>query len=103
MINGLINKKERELMSRKIVHKKAAAGLKPAVRVSFGGKTLNDYFSLRKIAVEDYGMTQTTLARIIITDFLKAYREKKLSKPGIKGFQLSLLSNPKPKKEAKNV
>jgi hypothetical protein len=37
---------------------------------------------------------------LVLIDFLKMYREKKISRPGIKGFQLNLLDS-KPKKEGK--
>lgn len=53
------------------------AKYKPAVRIVFAGKYQSDYFSLNKIANEDFETNQTNLARIIICEFLKDYREKK--------------------------
>lgn len=38
---------------------------------------MNDYYSLRKIAREDFAVAQTTLGRQIICDWLKMYREAK--------------------------
>jgi hypothetical protein len=61
-------------MSRKIRYVKPAAGEKPAVRIEFKGAVLNDYFSLRKVARDDFGVTQTELGRKIICDWLKRYR-----------------------------
>jgi len=61
-------------MARKIVFIKPEAGIKPAIRMEFKGPTLNDYFSLRKIAQEDFGVKQTVLARKIICEWLKHYR-----------------------------
>jgi hypothetical protein len=64
-------------MSRKIVFTAPEAGQKPAVRIVFKGKDLNDYYSLRKIAREDFGVSQTDLGRQIICDFLERYRQAK--------------------------
>jgi len=62
-------------VSRAIKFTKAVAGEKPAVRIEFAGRVLNDYFSLRKIARDDFNIPQTTLARKIICEWLKRYRE----------------------------
>lgn len=62
-------------MSRKIRFVKPVAGEIPAVRIQFKGAALNDYFSLRKVAREDFGVTQTELGRKIICEWLKRYRE----------------------------
>ncbi len=61
-------------MTRAIVHTKPVSGAKPAIRVEFQKKALNDYFSLRRIAVEDFGMSQTSLARMILCDWIRKYR-----------------------------
>lgn len=62
-------------MSRKIRYVKPTAGETPAVRIEFRGAVLNEYFSLRKVAREDFGVTQTELGRKIICEWLKRYRE----------------------------
>ena len=61
-------------MTRKIRYTKPVAGEKPAVRIEFAGAALNDYFSLRRIATEDFGISQTTLGRKIIREWLGRYR-----------------------------
>lgn len=61
-------------MSRKIKFTKPESGQKPAVRIEFKGATLSDYYSLRRIAIEDFDVTQTELGRKIISDWLKRYR-----------------------------
>jgi len=72
-------------MSRRIVFLKPEDGQKPAIRIEFKGKTLNDYYSLRKIAKEDFEVSQTDLGRQIICDWLKRYRVTK------RGGQAALL------------
>lgn len=49
----------------------------PAIRIDFKGKFQADYFSLNKIAVEDFMTNQTALARQILSDWVKQYREAK--------------------------
>jgi hypothetical protein len=61
-------------MTRKIVNTKPVAGAKPAVRVEFAGKYQTDYFSLRKIAINDFRMSQTGLARMILCEWIRNYR-----------------------------
>lgn len=53
------------------------AKYKPAVRVEFGGKWQADYFSIRKIAEEDFDVKQATLCRLILADWAKMYRINK--------------------------
>lgn len=55
----------------------ADAKYQPAIRIQFKGKDQSDYFSLYKVAKEDFEMPGTTLGRLIICQWLKAYREKK--------------------------
>ncbi len=50
----------------------------PAVRVGFTGKHQIDYFALRKVAEEDFKVKQTTLCRMILCDWMKSYREKRV-------------------------
>lgn len=64
-------------MTRRIVYTKPEANQKPAIRVEFKGRNLNDYYALRKIAREDFAVSQTELSRRILQDFLKMYREAK--------------------------
>lgn len=61
-------------MTRKIVNTKPVAGGKPAVRVEFAGKYQTDYFSLRKIAINDFRMSQTGLARMVLCEWIRNYR-----------------------------
>ena len=62
----------------------------PAIRIEFRGKFQAEYFSLNKIAVEDFEMSQTALARCILVDWVKQYREsKKAGKVG--GYQQMVL------------
>lgn len=55
----------------------ADAKYMPAIRIQFKGKYQAEYFSLRKIAEEDFQSNQTALGRLIICDWLKDYRERK--------------------------
>lgn len=55
----------------------ADAKYQPAVRIVFKGKCQSDYFSLKKIAEEDFDTNQTDLGRKIICDWLNQYRESK--------------------------
>lgn len=63
-------------MSRKREYVKAEAGQKPAVRVGFGGKTLNDYYSILRIAREVFGVPQATLCRQILVDWVRLFRNE---------------------------
>jgi hypothetical protein len=55
---------------------KKDAPRQPAVRIPFKGKFQVDYFTLIK-AAEERGETQTGLARLIISDWLKLWRDRK--------------------------
>jgi hypothetical protein len=74
---------------------------KPAIRVEFNGKYQVDYFSIRKIAEEDFGTSQTALSRLILSEWVKEYREKKAAgKPlGVQQMVMILRGEKPPKKE----
>jgi len=67
----------------------ADAKYQPAIRIQFKGKDQSDYFSLYKIAAEDFEIPGTSLGRLIICQWLKQYREKK--KNGGPGAQQMVL------------
>lgn len=78
------------------------AKYKPAVRIVFTGKDQADYFSLNKIAKEDFETNQTNLARLIICEWLREYREKKKAgKPTGTQQMIMILKGEKPKKKEK--
>jgi len=78
------------------------AKYKPAVRIEFFGKYQADYFSLNKIAKEDFDTNQTALARQIICDFLRIYREKKAAgRPTGTQQMAMILRGETPKKKEK--
>lgn len=74
---------------------------KPAIRVEFNGKYQVEYFSLRKIAEEDFGTSQTALSRLILSEWARAYREKKAAgKPlGVQQMVMILKGEKAHKKE----
>lgn len=49
----------------------------PAIRIAFKGKYQVDYFSLNKIAAEDFETAGTTLGRQVIHEWILNYRRKK--------------------------
>jgi hypothetical protein len=61
-------------MTRKRRFTKVEAGQKPAIRVGFHGKNINEYYSLLRIAREHFKMPQATLARQVLVDFVKSFR-----------------------------
>jgi hypothetical protein len=74
----------------------------PAIRITFTGKDQSDYFSLNKIATEDFETNQTALARLIITEWLRDYREKKKAGKSTGTQQMvMILRGEKPKPKAK--
>lgn len=76
------------------------AKYQPAVRITFKGKDQSDYFSLNKIAKEDFETNQTALARLIICEWLKKYREnKKAGRPTGTQQMTMILRGQKPGKE----
>lgn len=80
----------------------ADAKYQPAVRIEFKGKYQSDYFSLKKFAEEDFGTTQTALARLIICEKLKEMRErKKDGKPIATQQMVMILRGEKPPKKEK--
>lgn len=52
------------------------AKYKPAIRVEFAGKNQTDYFSLKRIAEEKFGVKQAALCRLILCEWAKDYRGK---------------------------
>lgn len=52
----------------------ADAKYQPAVRIQFKGKHQSDYFSLKKIAEEEFSTNQTNLGRLIICEWLNNFR-----------------------------
>ena len=66
------------------------AKYQPAIRIEFAGKYQSDYFSLRKIAENDFETTQTNLGRLIICDWLRLYRERLKEKGGLPADQMGL-------------
>ncbi|HEX6827178.1 MAG TPA: hypothetical protein VF077_12745 [Nitrospiraceae bacterium] len=77
------------------------ADRKPAIRVEFNGKYQVEYFSIRKIAEEDFGTSQTALSRLILCEWARQYREKKAAgKPlGVQQMVMILRGEKPPKKE----
>ena len=77
------------------------AKYQPAIRVEFAGKYQVDYFSLRKIAEEDFETSQTALARLILSEWARVYRENKAAgKPlGVQQMVMILRGEKPPKKE----
>lgn len=82
-------------MSKKRVFTKMVskdAKYQPAIRVEFRGRFQSDYFSLKKTAETDFdGLTQTGLARLIICDWLKKYRDSKENGVGPKTQQMVMI------------
>ena len=62
----------------------------PAIRIEFKGKYQVDYFSLRKVAEEDFETNQTMLARLILHDWLLAWREGKIKGPSVQQMNMIL-------------
>lgn len=69
----------------------ADAKYQPAVRIVFKGKYQSDYFSLKKIAEEDFDTNQTDLGRKILCDWLNQYREHKKNGDAKKSQQMVLI------------
>lgn len=69
----------------------ADAKYQPAVRIVFKGKYQSDYFSLKKIAEEDFDTNQTDLGRKILCDWLNQYREHKKNGDTKKSQQMVLI------------
>lgn len=82
-------------MGRKRVFTKMVskdAKYQPAIRITFKGKDQSDYFSLKKIAEEDFApITQTGLGRLIICDWLREYREHKREGRTAKAQQMVMI------------
>lgn len=64
-------------MTRARVFKTPDSKKTPAIRIEFKGKNLMNYFSLNKVAVEDFETNQTDLCRRILVDWLSLYRNEK--------------------------
>lgn len=67
------------------------AKYQPAVRIVFKGKDQSDYFSLKKIAEDDFDVTQTALGRLIICDWLRNYRDIKKAGHSAKAQQMVMI------------
>lgn len=64
-------------MTRKRTFTKPESGQDPAISVTYKGAHLMAYYSIYKIAREDFGITGTALLRNISLDFLKRYQGAK--------------------------
>jgi len=62
-------------MSRKRVNVRPVAGGKPDVTVVFGGKNQSFYYDLLRIARDDFQIPQVTLARMVIIEWVKNYKQ----------------------------
>lgn len=84
----------------------------PAIRIEFRGKYQVDYFSVNKIAKEDFeNSTGTSLARLILHEWLMDYQRRKREGRGLAGNQQMVMilsgeresaSKKKSKKERKD-
>jgi hypothetical protein len=75
----------------------------PAIRVEFRGALQIEFLALHRIAEEDYQVKGTALARQILVDWVKQYREKVGSgkvKPGSQQMVM-ILPGTKKKPQAK--
>ena len=82
-------------MTRKrMFHRPVSKGAKklPAIRITFRGVNQLDYFALRKIAEKEDGFntTQTNLARMIISDWVRDWEAKDTKKKEVLVRQLGL-------------
>lgn len=71
------------------------ADYQPAIRVEFAGKDQVYFLALHKIAKEVFDMRGATLARMVLCDFVKNYRDNNGKIP--KGVQqmVAILKVPK--------
>lgn len=76
----------------------------PAIRVAFTGAAQNDYFALKRIAEEDFEITQAELSRLILCDFVRSWKALRENGPKAAAEQIEMrlkgMKEYRPKKES---
>lgn len=86
-------------MGRKVlINVPVAPGAKyaPTVRVEFRGADQIPFFGFRKIARERYEIDATKLARLLILDFVREYKEYAQNPRAVRIEQLAMALKPEP-------